>query len=928
MNHHCYTKAAIILTIVCFFFSCNQNEKKEYKIGFSQCVTNDAWRKAMHEEINRELSFYPEFSLIVKDAQGNSELQVKQIEELIKEGIDLLIVSPNESEPITEVVEKYYLSGIPVIIMDRKITSKLYSAYIGGDNFAIGYNTGLYLLDIFPYKKKIVEIWGLPGSSPAKERNSGLKKALLGGDLEISYVVEGEWEKDISKERFKEFLLEEPDFDIVFAHNDVMAIGAKEVCESMGIVGKKFIGIDALPGPYGGIQAIYDGVLDASFIYPTGGEKAIEVARKILIGEPFEKENILQTAAVDSTNVRIMKQQTDRILNQQQNIFRQNEMLETQIDIYRSQRGLIFIFGFTLFISIISLAYVFKSLKDKQEINKKLRRNHKKLLIEQEKVKEYSRKFEEVTLNKIEFFTNISHEFRTPLTLIFAPLEEIINDHRSFDYRKNLNLIKKNTARLLLLVNQLMDFRKIDSDKMNIKVSEQKLIPFLEDITDLFKKVAKARKVSFKLSFQNPDLVLWFDPEMFDKIIFNLLSNAFKFCQDKGFVHVEVKEISDSGTVQIAVSNNGCQIDNSELPFVFDRFYQGKSQKRSFGTGVGLALTKELTELHSGSVSLNVNHLKTEFLLEFKLGNGHFEEHQIVPLEHQNFELDRNLNLMNFPLIEEEDINKEENPESNLDHFKESTLLILEDDPEIRSYLKKFFENEYFVIEATDTSSAFQLAKQHVPDIITCDLMLSSNSDGMEFIRDLKKDPITSSIPVVIITAKSSDQIRLEGAKNGAEDFIIKPFSITFLKERVKNILSSRKQLRKHYIHELPMDVKLKGEQRKNKSFTLEFSRLLESNIAEPDFGIDQICKELGLSRGQLYRKVKDNLGYSVHDYLLKVRLKKSKILLLDGGNSISEVASKVGFKSPAYFSTAFKNQFGLSPSDFLKERNREIDQY
>jgi signal transduction histidine kinase/AraC-like DNA-binding protein/CheY-like chemotaxis protein len=904
-----------IICCICLI-SCTEKKEKVYKIGFSQCVTNDAWRMAMHDEIYRELSFHPEMSIIIKDAKRNNELQIQQIEELFNEGIDLLIVSPNESEPITKAVERIYQSGIPVIVMDRKTTSNLYSAYIGGDNYGIGISAGQYLSNVFQDGSKVVEIWGLPGSSPAKERNEGLLSSLMGTDIMITSTVAGEWEKDISKENFKKFLLENSNihFDVVFAHNDVMAIGAKEICDAMGIRGKKFIGIDALPGPYGGIQAINDGVLDASFIYPTGGEKAIEVARKILLGEPYEKENILQTAVVDSSNIRIMKPQTDRILNQQQNIIRQNVMLDSQIEIYRSQRGLIIVFGITLFVSIFSLAYVFKSLKDKQEINKKLKRNYKKYLVEQKKVHEYSQKAEEAIKHKLDFFTNISHEFRTPLTLIFAPLEEIMLDDQSFKYRKDLNLIKKNTVRLLRLINQLMDFRKIDSEKFRLKVSEQNLIPFLIEITDVFKKTAKDNQINFKVDYEGPELKLWFDPGMFDKIIFNLLSNAFKFCKPKGFVHLSIKDNQESGKVSIIVSNSDCSIKPEELPYIFDRFFQGKDQNGHFGTGLGLALTKELTELHGGSIICHANSTTTEFTLVLLKGNEHLKEHEFIEFEDQNFLIDNKLNQLYL----NPEICFEQN--SKVETIRENTLLIVEDDPEIRRYLKESFESDYFVFEAIDPISALQQAREQMPDLITCDLMLASGTDGMNFIKDLKKDPITSSIPIIIVTAKSSDQIRLEGIMNGIEDFIIKPFSITFLKERIKNILLNRMQLKKQYLHQLPIGIKTSGERRDKKGFSQIFGKLLEENIADPDFGIDEICRELGLSRGQLYRKVRENFGYSVNDYLLKVKLKKSKSLLLDGALAISEISTLVGYKSPAYFSTAFKNHFGMSPSDFIKE--------
>ncbi|ERM84564.1 hypothetical protein P872_24405 [Rhodonellum psychrophilum GCM71 = DSM 17998] len=895
------------------FCSCENPQEKKFKIGFSQCVTNDAWRKTMQEEMFRELSFYPDLSLEIKDAQGNNALQIEQILEFQRQGVDLLIVSPNESSPITPIVEEMYQSGIPVIVVDRKINSNLYSAYIGGDNYEIGITAGQYIKNLLNGKGSILEIWGLRGSSPAKERHRGLMESLEGSEIKIVSQIDGEWEKDTARIRLKEYLLQAnaPGFDLVFGHNDVMTIGANEIARELNLPSKIFVGVDALPGPYGGIQAITDGVLDATFFYPTGGDKAIEVAAKILAGDSFEKENILQTAAVDASNIRIMKQQTDRIINQQSSIFRQMEMIESQLKIYKSQRGLLIVFGITLFIAIVSLAYVFKSLKDKQKINRELQRKNKEVNEQKEKVLSFSKKAEEATRYKLEFFTNISHDFRTPLTLIQGPIEELIHRKDAAPFRNDLLMVRKNTFRLLRLVNQLMDFRKIDSGKLQLKVSEQVLPPFLEEIMSVFNKSAKDNQIHFRLVCENPKIKLWFDPSMMDKVMFNLLSNAFKFTPKKGTILVNVEEDPLKHEVLITVEDTGPGMNKEETEHAFDRFYQGKSGTRITGSGLGLALSKELVELQHGTIDLKSEMgEKTVFLLRFKMGKSHFEPEELF----SDLIQDQILDFESF-LPEQDDSFPIENEPPDL----KNTVLIIEDDLEIRNYLKNKLQTSYRILEAEDTSSAFLIALDEIPDLITCDLMLK-NGNGLELIKKLKATPQTSSIPIIVISAKSSEEDMLKGIKTGIDDYITKPFSISFVMERIKTILSNRNQLKEHFLHELPRETNpLNSDKKFNKAFT----SLVEENLSNPHFGVNEICKEIGLSRGQLYRKTKTVLGYSVNDYITKVRLKKAKYLLINDSGSIADISFKVGFSTAAYFSTVFKNAFGITPSEYRENQTQ-----
>lgn len=900
--------------LLVFLVSCNTGqEPPKYKIGFSQCVSSDAWRRAMHAEMYRELSFYPQLSLEIKNAKGDNATQIKQINEFMEEGIDLLIVSPNESDPITPIVEEVFLSGIPVIIVDRKTSSNLYTAYVGGNNFEVGQTAGQYIRNLLKGQGKVLEIWGLHGSSPAIERHRGLLWGFQGSGIDIVSSIKGEWEKDTAKRRLRAHLDTDgiPEFDLIFGHNDVMAIGAQEICKSYGLQGKKFIGVDALPGPYGGIQAVTDGVLDATFFYPTGGDKAIEVAYNILNGKQVQKENILQTAVVDSSNVRIMKQQTDKIISQQESITRQKERIEIQLEIYRNQRTFLFGFGLTLFVAIISLAYVFKSLREKQEINEELKSKNKEILEQKDKVLTLSRKAEEATQQKIDFFTNISHEFRTPLTLIQAPVEELLQNKDTAPFKSDLTLIRRNTMRLLRLVNQLMDLRKIDHAQMKVKAIEQELVPFLEDIMDSFRKTAQMHQVTFRLLAEERTLKVWFDPMMLDKVMFNLLSNAFKFTPDRGKILLKVNTDPISNSVSIMVEDSGKGMSKENLGHVFDRFYQGETLSQK-GTGIGLSLSKELIDLHHGEISVeSVLGEGTCFDVKLKLGRTHFDDSEVLEGNAQQFFSEENIGYIEEPSLPIT-IGQQDD--------KEQTLLIIEDDPQVRKYLSHHLAGHYHILEAENVEIGIAKAMDQLPDLITCDLMLKQES-GMEIIRHLKNDIRTSHIPIIVITAKSGLEERIEGIRLGVDDYISKPFSLTLLLERIKMLLAHRQRLREHYIHMLPVDKTKTTGISPDRKFVSNFSAIVEQHIDNPQLGVSNICEEIGLSKGQLYRKVKALLGYSVNDYINRVRMKKASHLLSTEDCPIADIAFKVGFTTSAYFSTAFKNHFGITPSEFRDQQ-------
>ena len=900
-------------------FGCSQEEEeKEFLIGFSQCTGGDAWRRAMHEEMKREVSFYPEIKLEIKDAENNSSQQIEHIREFLAQNVDLLIVSPNESEPITPVVEEAFEKGIPVIVVDRRTNSSLYTAYVGANNYEIGKLAGDYIAKLLNGKGRIVEVWGLKGSSPARDRHRGFIEAIADYEnIELIGEVNGDWEKEIAKEKFsKSSFAEQQDYELVFAHNDVMALGVHESLNGKKAYNDlKFIGIDGLGGPNGGLQFVEDGILDATFLYPTGGEEIIRLAGKILYNEPFEKENILNSTVIDGRNVHLMKQQTNKILSQQRSIERQQNRINEQIQIYRTQRTLLYVVLGSLLVIVVLGGLALLALREKQEMNKVLTRKNKEVVSQRNEIAKMARKADKATEAKLKFFTNISHEFRTPLTLILGPVEDVLRSDISPDLKKDMLLVRKNANRLLKLVNQLMDYRKVENKKMKFRASENDIIGFVQEIASSFQRLAAKRKINFEVRSKLKELKVYYDADKLDKVLFNLLSNAFKFTKDGGTITIDL-ELSDRyDRVIILVEDNGKGMTKEDAEHAFDRFYSGDSNS-NLSTGLGLALSREFVKLHKGEISVVSEKWKgTKFIISLPLGKEHLQEGEIVVQDEENpvtsksslavWDAEQEVYIESYELEEE------------AKKVKEHTLLLIEDNEELREFLKKRFLKEYNVVEAPDGILGLNQAFETVPDLVICDVMLP-NKNGLEVTEALKSDLRTSHIPVVLLTAKDTVEQKIEGIQSGADLYVTKPFSYQYLHERVKGLIKSREMLREHYNSEIQVDTKaVSAPKQLDKKFINEFIAVVEQNLSNADLNANEIAAKLGLSRVQLYRKVKALVGYSVNDYVVNVRLKKARHLILHTDMNISEIAYEVGFASPAYFSTTFKNHFKVTPSEF-----------
>jgi len=899
------------------FTSCKKADKaSQYTIGFSQCVGSDLWRRNMLDEMKMELSLHPDARFIYADADNSSKKQIEQVKQMLDEGIDLLIISPNEAQPLTGIVEQTYNKGIPVIVIDRKTSSDLYTAYVGADNYQIGKMAGEYIGSNLKGNSNVVEVMGLPGSSPAIERHRGFSDALTKfNNIHIKAQVYGDWLKDHAQKQLYQVQSNLNTADALFAHNDVMASASREVLNNLHLNHHiKVLGVDAMPGTGGGLQMVASKIIDASLVYPTGGKEAITIAFRILNKEAFAKENILQSLVIDSTNVQLMKMQWNKISSQQKDIERQQSLLEEQRQVYNSQQLILNIIIITLVLAIVFGGLAFYWLMENRKINKSLEVKNNEILLQRNQLMEMSARAEVATEAKLNFFTNISHEFRTPLTLILSPVEDMIKNERlNMIAGKNLKLIHKNTFRLLRLVNQLIDYRKIEYDKQQINAALNNLIDFVMDIMDSFQHHARKRNISLNLISVEKNISVWFDANMLDKVFFNLLSNSFKFIKDNGRIQVTFSQNTEN--VEIVVQDNGIGMEPEETEHIFDQFYQADNGEAK-GSGLGLSLSKEIISLHHGSIKVSSKKWEgTIFTITLPLGNPYNYSTGYAGKPVNAAAIDER-SLIYTADLEQDEINTNITALANP---KEQSILIIEDNTDLLGYLADKMGADYEVFTADNGVLGLAEAFEKVPDLIISDVMLPGMS-GKIITEKLKTDIRTSHIPVILLTAQASVEQQIDGIDSMADVYMVKPFNYDQLLATVKNLIKNRVILKEHFTSDVSHG-KIPASKSLDKKFLNDFAGIVEQNLANENFNVDDICKNIGISRVQLYRKVKALLGCSITDYILNRRLKKARYLLTHEGYSISEITYMVGFASPNYFSTVFKAQYHCTPSEYKRKQ-------
>ena len=713
----------LILSIA--LISCAEKQPK-YVIGISQC-SDDIWREKQNAELRMAAYFHDDVELRFASAYDSDERQVEQIDSLVALGIDLLIVAPNQVQTISPAIDRAYDRGIPVIVFERKTNSAKYTAFMGADNYEMGHLMGEYIASRLKGRGRVMEIMGLKGSSPAIERHKGFADALAAHPaIETVATLQGDWTEASGYTAMKHYRESLDDIDFVFGQNDRMALGARKAFLEKGGRVPLFCGIDGLPGEGNGIACVRDSILDASYIYPTHGDKLLELAVSILDGKPYEREVQLMAAIVTRDNAKVLLMQNEELMQQADYLDQLHRRASVYLDEIADQRtGLLLAIGFIgLLFLLLVVTYLY--------------------FLQRARLYEERTKMER---EQLDFYTQVSHQLRTPLTLIQGPLEQLAETREVKEAGAEASglfaIIRRNTQQLTELISQMLDM-----------------------------------------------------------------------------------------------------------------------QAKSGGSVDGL------------------------------LDPGQGQE----PV----------------PIIRQES-------EQSLSE----TVLIVDDNADIRAYLRTILQDRYQVSEAVDGQQGLTVANEIVPDLIVSDVMMPV-MNGLEFCQRIKGSTATSHIPVILLTARALSKHQIEGYESGADAYITKPFAADLLLARISNLLKNRVLLKSLFGSAEPKKeapdsnaaAPSTAEPGREDAFMLKFRDFVERNMTDSDLSVETIGAELGLSRVQLYRKVKALTGQSPVELLRRARLQRGRQLLQSTDKTVSEVAYEVGFSAPSYFTKCFKDEYGISPSD------------
>lgn len=694
------------LLLISFFIiiSSGCNDGKVYRIGVSQCSRDD-WRSKMNDEINREIMFHPGATVEIRSADDNNGKQIADLRYFADNGFDIVIVAPNEADAITPVVKEIYERGIPVIVFDRNINGDTYTARIGVDDEGIGRSAARYALQMLGTGAKAIEIYGLAGSTPAQGRHEGFAEAFAAGGGSLVGTGYGNWNHDEAAAVADSLLNLYPDVDLIYAHNDRMAIGASEVAARKGLDNIKIIGIDAAPAI--GIRAVADSVIDATFLYPTEGHRLVRTALAVLKGEPFERNVVIPaSSAVDLSNADILLLQNES-LNEETSKMRQ---LKSQVDDYWDKHSAqTTLFYASIAILVLLCGVLFLLLRAFWQ-----RQRHHRLLMEQNRLLEQQRDLEKslneqlaaATQSKLVFFTNVSHDLRTPLTLISEPVEQLADaDNLTPRQQSMMRIARKNVKILHRLINQILDFRKYENGKLSLNMTEVDFGRQAAEWAESFRDIAAKRGLKFRLDIpQGKPLNIAIDVEKIERVFFNLMSNAIKYNRPNGSITFTCD--SDGTTLVFTVADTGEGISAEDLGNIFERFYQ-VDRVHPNGSGIGLSLAKAFAELHGGDITVESEPGRgTVFTVELPVTHVADEVAETAPCGITEGDVMAELDEVEVPVESSDD--------------SRPLLLVIDDNADILKLVTTILGDEYRTITASNGKEGLRMAAKYTPDLIIC----------------------------------------------------------------------------------------------------------------------------------------------------------------------------------------------------------------
>ncbi len=900
---------ALLILLFAGVSACTKN--KQYRIGVSQCSQDD-WRKKMNDEINREIMFHPEAVVEIRSADDSNDKQIADIRYFMDNDFDIIIAAPNEADALTPVIKEAYESGVPVVLFDRKINGDTYTAYQGVDNFSVGKAAAHYARHLVGAGGKVIEIYGLMASSPAIERHNGFMEGAADEGLTILASAHGNWNYEDASVVTDSLLAIYKDADMIYAHNDRMAIAASEVARRRGM-DLKVIGIDAAPEI--GIKAVADSLIDATFLYPTEGHRVIRTALAILKGEPYDRvANLPMASPVDISNADIILLQNESLKEETRKI----KVLKSQVDDFWNQHSAqtsLFYAAIAILVLLVGVLFlVLRAFWQRQRHQKQLMEQNRLLEEQRDTQKALNEQLKAATQSKLVFFTNVSHDLRTPLTLISEPVEQLVNaDNLTPQQHVLMKIANKNVRILRRLINQILDFRKYENGKLDLNLSEVGFGSMVLDWTEAFNAIARKRDIKLAVDINLPDgFSLALDAEKIERVFFNLMSNAFKYTPDNGKIRFIATTENDN--LIFSVEDTGKGIAEEDLGNIFDRFYQ-VDKVHPNGSGIGLSLAKAFVELHGGSISV-----------ESHLGVGS-RFTVMIPVRHVAAETGKSLPGAITSSDVEVELGGIEIEAPLMDDDGKPLLLVVDDNEDIRRMVGELLKDDYTVIFASNGKDGVRLAAKYVPDLIICDVMMPV-MDGLECCRRIKDEVSTSHIPVLLLTACSMDEQRAQGYESGADGYVAKPFNTAVLKSRCKNLIDNRKRIKDLWTATGGVTVNVPALQSPQKpvatdvenEFYARFLDILSADMGNPELNVDLLASRMGLGRSQFYRKIKALTNYTPVELVRNLRLKRSRDLLTTTQKSISEIAYEVGFSTPAYFTRCYKEAYGETPSE-LRER-------
>ena len=936
----------VLLTAAFCVTSCGESETIHYHIGVSQC-SDDAWRTKLNEEMQRELLFYPGVSLEVRSADDDNNRQADDIDYFISRGVDLLIVSPNRADSLTPAVSKAYDAGIPVIVADRKVTGDKYTAFVGGDNFEVGKLQGEYLQRVLPQGGKVLEVMGLIGSTPQELRHQGLVESISDVSARYQFVnCMGAWKRDKGEAEVLKVLGQHPDIKVILAQNDQMAIGASRALQSAKLDHKVFImGVDGLTGPENGIEAIRNGTIDVSATYITGGDLIVQTAMKILHGEPFERDVVLPTSLIDmgaAKSIDNVYREVDHQIETVKMLQHRADSLWQQLDL---ERTLMYVLLASLAMALLFLIVIYSFYRQKRRLGERLNRQKGLLKAQRDQLaeqniqlKRLSQQVEEATKAKIAFFTNVSHDFRTPLTLISAPLEQIQQklDNGELDgaggkdpeATQLLNLALKNVKVLQRLVGQLLDFRKLESGKLELDLKSVDLLQACQTSFGYFKGLAYKKHIKLDFSADEGDYRTMADVPKLERVFFNLMGNAFKFTPENGRIAVSInnEQITIDNEVRpcivLRVADTGPGINVEHIQHIFENFYQVGSARHE-GSGIGLAVAKSFVELHGGTIEVQNQPVGTGTIFTVAIPRVPVTEDDAV--ETADLQIDA-------AAIETE-LGDSLEGENFIESEPKPLVLVIDDNADLRQYMQMLLGEHYRVITAGDGLTGVGKAMRTVPDVIVCDMMMPV-MDGIECCRRLKQEVNTSHIPILMLTANAMDEQRIEGlAEGGADAYMSKPFNADVLRAQLRSLVNNHNRVRDFFgasgfiTPSTPSNSSNLSTPSTSSTpslddrFLVKMKDIIERSFSDSDFGVEQLGDRMGMSRAQLYRKTKALTNYSPVELIRNTRLKRAQQMLAQGDETIAQVAYSVGFTAPSYFTKCYKDFFGEMPNELVKRK-------